>query len=377
MNLLKQAFDPIDNLFKGRQKTSAQHSGLRGSTPCIPFYQFNGKDVPVYYKTTVAVPIWNTVWGLAQSISGFGSLINVITMIDNLLNAGKREAQYQQYIKDHYTEADKALQWKLDCHLPYCEIVNDLTNIDIKGTFYSPELSDDLKRKFIIYTVAYNNSRLRSAAHIQPILDVAQVTSQNFGGVENYFPPGSIMIRVPHIEYYWLGEKIKVDGISSDCTILMRYGFTEGKKYNAKCSHNMRDGRHICKNLFNGSCGDYCNEGWNLEKLTGEGVLVLDKPYTSMVKKTGTVRLVNTQIIVTEEEKNTPPPPTDTTTTNAEIKEPDFQENSENKAMITTNNIVTVILGVGVIAAFIKAITLTSKEHVVESTLTTADPNKE
>lgn len=300
--MIDGAFNPINNLFRSDLLKNKSFFGLGEAIPCVPFYQFNTKQVAVYYQSSIAVPIWNVVWNAAQSISGFGAIINIISIIENLLNSGRKAQQYEQYIINHYEAANKSLQWKIDCHLPYCEIAQSLTTIDIQGSFYKPELQEDLMRKFIVLTVAINNARLKSNSHIQPILSCYPVDENQSGGFENLFPLGAMMIRVPNIEAYWLGEKIKIIGTSLEPTIMMRHGYTEGKKFTASAIHNLRDQRYLCDGMYekeNPNSYMY-NVGWNLENLQGEGVMVLNIPYANngtKIKSTTKIQLLNTEII--------------------------------------------------------------------------------
>jgi hypothetical protein len=316
--MIDAAFNPINNIFRSDLCKNKSLSGLGAEFPCVPFYQFNTKPIAVFYQTSIAVPIFNVVWNLAQSISGYGAIINIITILEGLLNKGRKEAQYEQYIINHYESANKALQWKIDCHLPYCEIAQSLTDIDIQGTFYRPDLQEDLMRKFIVLTVAINNARLKSNSHIQPILSCYPVDENQSGGFENLFPLGAMMIRVPNIEAYWLGEKIKIIGTSLEPTIMMRHGYTEGKKFTASALHNLRDHRYLCDGMYekdNPNSYMY-NLGWNLENLKGEGVMVLNIPYANngtKIKSTTKIQLLNTEIIKVPGEEQPKPPSGDGT----------------------------------------------------------------
>jgi len=358
MNYAEQILETINSVFTKR-KHPQPLNGLGDSNTCIPFYQFNAQDVLVYYQTSLAANLWSAIWNAAQQISGYGTMISLLTKMDNAINAGTKATQYSQYIMDHYKESNRVLQWKMDCHLPYCEIATWLTTIDVNGTFYAPEMQMDLKRKFFAAGVAYQNARLRTNSHIQRITSITQVTPEDYNGVPG-FPPGALMIKIPNIEFYWLGDQIKIDGVTDPCTILMRHGYTEGKKMTAKAADHMRDYRNICHGLFDGSCGEYCNEGWNLPNLQGEGTIVVDKQFSqlqSFIKSTTNIRLVNTKIIDTTPPANknntpAPTPPTGNNTTPPAGNTPTKTINDPTPAgtslaSFTTPLTILLLLGVG------------------------------
>jgi len=298
-------FEKIGNSFY--IKPDPYFGSLSGATDCIPFYQFNGKLVVVSNASTMS-SLWPYIWNTVCSKVGAygvsaGTVFSIVSEVDQLINAGWYKQQYTQNVKLAYADSLKALQWKLDCHLPYCEIATWLTTIDTASQFYDKTQQQNLMNVFLASTIVYNNNRLQSGAHVQTILDTHLIDEDNFKGTEDRgFVIGGLMIRVPNVEAYWMGEKIKISGCGdTEFTITNRYGITKDRK-NVDCYLEVRDKRYFCKGQLDQSTRtQYNNEGCSLAGLYGPGWLYLDKPYSkynSLIRANQSqVSLKNTQII--------------------------------------------------------------------------------
>ena len=313
MDIIRHSFSPVEQLaeiFTGRRLDTKQEAfirGLAGDANCIPFYQISGQIVDASKVSSMA-SVWPAVWkSLSGSVSAYGisagMIFSLASSLDKIINAAYYKTLYVKSLQQSYDAKRQRLQWALDCHMPYCSTIDDLTNIDFDSQFYNKAMQQNLMDNFLIITILYNNDRIQTSKHIQTILAVQMQTAENFSGLEYMgFGTGNIMIRVPNIEAYWLWEQIKISGCGDTLfTVKQRYGQTKGNiqvstQYGERNSPYYLGAGNNSKSTY----GVYKSEGYSIENLYGEGWLFLDKPlssYPNLKAGTSQVSLKNTALV--------------------------------------------------------------------------------
>jgi len=304
MNTIKNSFAVIDDL-AGRLRWPAKQKhtihGLCGEG-CIPFIQVQlGRPARETQEVDVVVwnSIWNTMFSSVVSAVPLGSeLMAVFTLIDKITGIGaKMYAQDRAKIMQAFIQnAQSKLKIYLECRIDYCTIADWLSGwsnlvlaqLDsaVRAAYAEKvtTIGNDLIRYFILTTQAYNKLRIQERYHIQKITGVTVIRPEDYEGFfDDYVTPGQMMVQVPHIEWYWMGDKIKIN--SREFTITTRAGQIANP--NSNNAADLTAMRGCCPDIDpriigNRGEGKYSPGGYNIRNMTGQGWLFINATQTEL-----------------------------------------------------------------------------------------------
>ena len=280
---------------------------------CVPFCCFNGGEIPVFADTTSGGEFaFQIVEGVGLAVvsltvpggiiaTGVYYLLKATTnWLNEAMNKKRLEAEQIEITEESMRAVAYGIQAALECRLPWCERIAEMQTWSVFApnsiifSPYGPEAGPEAGVKCIGAYVGMAEilHKHRQGKTKQQILNAAPSTPGNIPERQLY--DGKLVLRIPNIEHYWMGDKVIVNGDTSKIfTVAHRWGISP--KYTFDCDSHFVDLRIApdgfwkekrgCKISFNrnyeGSAqsGGGMKQGYNLRSMFGEGLLVMKENY--------------------------------------------------------------------------------------------------
>jgi len=324
MNLLNKTFAPINGITNAISGSSGSLGAVvsdRGCPPkgqcsgCTPFCCFDGQEIGIFVrKTNVTEAVFNTATAIITGvilkgvmvISGpIGIAAGVVITLVEYLNSGaikKSQAKYakERVLKTTHMMANRIKSY-LEVRLPWCECIKNIQSFDYfkanSEVFGAdgPAVGADFLKIYTLTALELNNERFGKTK--QKIIS-AEPYQWDINEINLH--KGVLMIKVPNIEHYWMGDVISLPGMSYPVTVIHRYG--NSKMTTEDCDNVFIDKRIFpdglyesgrgCSLAYNGNSLDKSNgsslggrtHGLNIRQMEGEGLLFCNMPYSETHK---------------------------------------------------------------------------------------------
>jgi len=309
INPLKNTFSVIDGLAGKCYPGSAKKTfGLKGDDgTCIPFVRINPGHSVLTYESIggqIFMSLYNSAFSFLMGTSSqaitagataaglpvgtlVGAIYAAVMILDQLtgISAKMQADDMSDIIKADFNNLKKHLTTLLECHIDYCTIANYVTqwkyNAEAKWkpVYLDKRTYSDIESQFIplfiATTQAFNKARLIKKFHVQKVLAVSEIRKEDYEGFfDNYVTPGSMMIRVPNIEWYWMGDKVRIGNNPNIFTITTRAGQIATSDFGKMNKMTKTGGQGVDPRIIGNDGPDkYANGGYNIRNLTGEGWL--------------------------------------------------------------------------------------------------------
>ncbi|MEI7726474.1 MAG: hypothetical protein WCK09_15300 [Bacteroidota bacterium] len=260
-----------------------------------------------------------------------GAIAMAVVAIVDYLNAAAIKKSQKAYAEEHAKSVASAvfnqITTRLQTRLPWCDTIKWLQSSTTYFTANSPVFGADgpavgseFLKVYVLAALELNNERFGKTK--QKIIS-AEPYQWDINEINLH--KGVLMVKVPNIEHYWMGDIISLPGMSFPVTVIHRYGNSKMTTYD--CDNVFTDARIFPDGLYESGSG--CSmaynantlknsqsssrggrtHGLNIRQMEGEGLLFCSIAYSEAHKGMagGYVDLVNPVYITPEKQVIVPP----------------------------------------------------------------------